>query len=328
MGRACSTSFYSPFFNLATPVMYEQINLYNSLFSPSTVHCSNTYLVSFFSKYLIQRAFSVYKFNFPENWDVDYTLYTLFLKGYFAVVNTKSYGIIPQECTLSGQNVFYRPNKVLIANPLLESYSELEIGKMTEVGRLQPDYSGIIDIVTYVADNMALTAEAAGVNIINSKLAFAFLTDDKAAAESFKKSYDSYASGQPMVVLGDKHLFGDKNDVQKFEFFNKEVAGSYIVDKLMSALRQWELVFDNYVGIPNNPVNKKERVIQSEVNSNNIETRNLSDIWLKTMKKSFDKINKLFHTNISVEYEYELDELQENQNQNNEQDIRSRFDSR
>lgn len=304
---------------------YRQINLYNSVFSPSTVHCSNTYLSGYFAKYLIQRAFSVFKFDFPENWDKDYTLYTLFLGGFFAVINTKSFGVIPQECNITGYNVYYRPTEVLIANPLLNITRGLKIGTETELVRLQPDFCGIIDIITYIADNMALCAEACGVNVLNSKLSFAFTTDDKASAESYKKGYDSYASGEPMVVLGGKDLFGDDGK-PNFMFFNNDVGNSYIVDKLMVALRQWELAFDNYVGIPNNPVNKKERVITSEVESNNIETRNLSDIWLETMKTCFDKVNKLFGINASVDYRYETVQQKnstvEDNNEDNNEDFK------
>lgn len=305
---------------------YRQINLYNSVFSPSTVHCRNTYLSGFFGKYLIQRAFSVFKFNFPVNWDKDYALYTLFLGGFFSVINTKSFGVIPQECNITGYNVYYRPTEVLIANPLLNIPRALQIGKETELVRLQPDYCGIIDIITYIADNMALCAEACGVNVLNSKLSFAFATDDKAAAESYKKAYDNYASGQPMTVTGGKDLFGDDGK-PNFVFFNNDVGGSYIVDKLMVALRQWELAFDNYVGIPNNPVNKKERVITSEVESNNIETRNLSDIWLETMNMCFEKVNKLFGLNLSVDYRYETVSQKDSTVEAQESDIRLRGDS-
>lgn len=289
------------------PVNYQTMNLYNSAFNPSTVHCANTYLVDYFARYLMQRAISVFEVECPESWDSDYLWYCLLLAGYVTVLNTRSYGVIPQDCTLSGYNVFYRPTDVLITNPLLKISRELRIGKECELIRLTPDYRGIYDIVTYIADNMALTAEAAGVNIINSKLSFAFVTDNKPAAESYKKAYDNYASGEPMVVLGGNDLFGADRTGEKFTFFNNDVAGSYVVDKLQNALRQWELMFDNYVGIPNSPVNKKERVVIAEISSNNVESRTLSDIWLETLNKTAGLVNKMFNTNVSFKYRHEVE---------------------
>lgn len=290
------------------PYSYKYINLYNAMFSPSTVHCTNTYLVGFFANYLIEKAFSVFEFEIPDNWDRDYFLYTLFLGGYTCQLNTKSFGMICQECTLSGYNVYYRPTEAFVTNELLRINKGLQIGQECELIRLQPNYKGILDIVSYVADNMALCAEACGVNVINSKLSFLLTTDDKAAAESYKKMYDNYASGQPAVVVGGKDLFG-MDAKPKLVFFNNDVAGSYIIDKLQTALRQWELTFDNYVGIPNNPITKKERVVITEVESNNIETRVLSDIWLETLQYTIEKTNKLFGSKISVKYRYEQKDI-------------------
>lgn len=289
---------------LDAPYSYKFINLYNAAISPSTVHCGNTYLVGFFANYLIQKAFSVFEFELPENWDKDYFLYTLFLGGYVCVLNTRSFGTICQECSLTGYNVYYRPTEVMIANELLRINRALKLHKECEIIRLQPNYRGIMDIVSYVADNMALCAEACGVNVLNSKLSFMFMTDDKAAAETFKKAYDDYASGAPMVVTGSKDLYG-MDGRPKAEMFNNDVSGSYIIDKLQTAIRQWELVFDNYVGIPNNPITKKERVVITEVESNNLETRVLSDMWLSTLRMTIDKTNALMGTNVKVKYRYD-----------------------
>lgn len=306
------------------PATYDNINWYNSRFSPSTVHCSNTGLAQFFANYLLTRVFSVFKFELPDWWDRDYFLYTLYLNGFLAVINTRSYGVIPQECGISGMNVYYRPNKVLIANPLLKINKELDIATDTELIRLTPNYRGILDIVYFFADNMALCAEACGVNVLNSKLSFLFMTDNKAAAESFKKAYDSYASGQPMTVMGNKDLFGIDGKQSRYEFFNKDVKSSYVVDQLFNALRQWELSFDNYVGIPNNPITKKERLIEQEIESNNVETRTLSDVWLETLKTSIEKVNKLFNLHVSVKYQYDFDYSEKGGIAGGNVDIRSR----
>ena len=57
--------------NLEIPMGYGEINLYNAEFSPSTVHCKNTYLQRYFRKYLLQKAISVFKWKLPEEWDED-----------------------------------------------------------------------------------------------------------------------------------------------------------------------------------------------------------------------------------------------------------------
>ena len=57
------------------PVNYEFINLYNSRMSPSTVHCKNTALVNYYTKYLFEKVISIYKWEgIPDSWAVNYFL--------------------------------------------------------------------------------------------------------------------------------------------------------------------------------------------------------------------------------------------------------------
>lgn len=287
--------------------MYPMINFYNANRSPSTVHCQNTELSIFFAKYLLEKTFGNYVFTLPNNWDLDYFRYTLFINGIIAPIKTRSFGIIPQDCTLGGLNVQYRPTTAYITNPLIGNSIAAEIGVHTEIIRIQPDYSGIMDLISFFADNMAITAETAGVNTLNSKLSFLFMTDTKSNAETFKKIYDDYASGQPATFAGNKDLFGVNGDNAKYDLFTQDVGKNYIVDKLQTTLRQWELMYCNYVGIPNNPIEKKERVNVAEVESNNVETEVLADLWLETITKSFEKVNDLFGINCRVRLKYPRD---------------------
>ena len=88
------------------PFPADYINAANSVVSPSTVHCRNTSLSLYFQRYLLQKAMSVFKWEMPPEWSKNYTLYTLYCWGFFAVVNTDRYGVIPQACGLRGYDVF------------------------------------------------------------------------------------------------------------------------------------------------------------------------------------------------------------------------------
>ena len=60
------------------PFFYDYVNQQTSAFTPSTVHVSNTGLSNFFRRYLLQKAFSVFKWTMPETWSRDYFLYCLY----------------------------------------------------------------------------------------------------------------------------------------------------------------------------------------------------------------------------------------------------------
>lgn len=285
------------------PKNYDFINLYNSQRSPSTVHCQNAALVRFFEKYLLQKVVSVFKFeNIPEYWAENFFQYVLFIWGYVAVFDHKDYGIIPQNCSLYGYDVFYQPSHVIIANPLIRT-ERLRIGEDCELIKLQPDYCGIMDIVSTYADLMALSLETAGINLLNSKLSYVFMSENKTSAESFKKLFDQYASGSP-AVFADKLLFNE-DGTPSWQLFMQNVGQNYIADKVLDDMKKLEDRFNTDVGIPNANTYKKERLITDEVNANNVDTQSKVMLWLDTMSRGIERVNDHYGLDLSVSYRYE-----------------------
>lgn len=273
------------------PYDYTYINAANSMISPSTVHCANANLTWYFRRYLIQKAISVFKWKMPETWDPDFFRYALYARGYLAIVRTDKFGVIPTLCTLGGFNVFYRPLWAVITNPLLSGIMQPYIDKQCVVIRLQPDYGSIMDLVNYYADMLSLCAEATGINLVNSKLAFAAGARSKAAAESLKKMYDQVQAGNPLVVF-DKDL--SENDKPLFEFFAQNLQNTFISPDILLVMRKIEQEFLTKIGLPNANTDKKERLTTDEVNANNGETVALADLWLETINRECAKARKMF----------------------------------
>lgn len=280
------------------PYSYEMINLFNSSYSPSTLHTKNTQMFAFFKKYLLEKVMSVFEFELPEMWDKNYFLYSLFLNGYLAIVNTDKFGVICQHCGLRGYNIYYNPTHAIIVNPLLTGILEPKIGTQCSLIRLQPNYSGVSDIVNYYADNMAMTAETCEMNIMNSKLSFLFAVRGKSQAESMKKILDQVMRGELGVFYDEKLKMG--NDNIPLDFFNNDLKKNFIAPELQDTLRRWEEMFCNEVGIPNIRSDKKERMIVDEVNSNNIECFTKAELWLETLKEGVEQTNKMFNLDLSV----------------------------
>ena len=284
------------------PETYDYINMFNSSYSPSTIHVKNTALQRFFRRYLFQKAISVFKWKLPETWNRDYFLYVLYAWGFIGVVETDKYGVICQAGAPYGYDIYYQPTNLIITNPLLRGSLEPRIGIDCTVFKLQPDWGGITDLVNYYADMMALCAETAGVNLLNSHLSFVFPAKDKAQAEAYKKLYDRVAGGEPGIVV-DKHLYLD-DGTQSWEPFQQNIGQNYIVDKVLADMRKIEAMFDTDIGIPNANTDKRERLITDEVNANNAETITKCELWLEELKKSAEKTNSMFGTTISVDYRY------------------------
>ena len=286
------------------PFNYDFINRYNSHIKPSTVHSQDNATAWYFRRYLIQKILSVYEFDgIPETWSVDYFLYTLFIWGFVAVVETDKFGVIPQHCSLFGYDVFYRPTNVTIANPLLRGILQPRIGVDCELIKMQPDYGSCWDIVSYYADLLALASESLAVNIVNSKLAYVFACDNKTVAESFKKMYDKLNEGNP-AVFADSKLF-DESGEPLWTTFQNNLKQNYVAGDMLDDMLKIDARFCTEIGIPNVNMAKASGVTDNEVEANNIDTKSKASLWLETIREGLEKVNDMFDLNISVKFRFE-----------------------
>lgn len=285
------------------PIKYDLENIIQSSFNPSEIHATNTKLAYFFRKYLLEKIYSCIDIkNVRDEWDINYMMYSLLCFGKICFLETDEFGIIPQHCNVGGYNVFYQPAYANVRNPLLSINRPLYIGKECEVVKLQPNWSGVMDIVCYYADMLSLCAENVGLNIINSKLAYVFTAQNKSSAEAFKRMFDKIASGSPIVVQDKKLL--DENSKRTWDTFANNLSNNYIADKIINDMTTWENKFNTEIGIPNANTQKRERLITNEVDANNVDTTSKILLWVDTINRDFKKVNKMFNLDLYAEYKY------------------------
>lgn len=295
---------------------------YNNKIPSAAIHAVDTVTSQFFQRYLWQDLIGVLKWDIPETWSYDYFTYCIYVYGFAAIINTDRFGVIPQAATPGGYNVFYEPSFVSITNPLLKGILQPVIGKQCTVIRLNADWCGMSDLIQYYADLMALTIESAGINLLNSHLAYVFFAENKAAAETFKDMYDKIAKGDPAVVIDAKTKRNPNVDNPWMPFTNN-LNQNFIADKIFETLKQIENKFLTEIGIPNSNDQKKERMLVDEVNSNNVQTAIAPMSRLDRMKKGCEETNKMFGTNISVDWRVKPEMLGGGEN---ERDTSGRMD--
>lgn len=283
------------------PAFYDYINVYNSRISPSTIHI-NSQIKWYFVRQLVQEVIGLYDFRLPEEWNHDYFKYVLFVNGFISVLNTDMAGIICQHCTLSGRDIYYAPKYALITNPAFDKTYRLQIGVKCGLIKLKPDYTGVMDIVDYYSDMLALAAESAGLNLQNTKLAYVFMCADKQQAESFKKVFDQISAGNPAGFM-DKKLFNDDGS-PNWMMFNQNLRNTYIAGDILEDMRKWKQQFCTEVGIPNANTDKKERLIRDEVNANTTETQTKAMLWLDTIRNGMEDCNRLFGLDLDVKLRF------------------------
>ena len=283
---------------MAAPYSYDQINAYVSPITPSVLHTNGNNLSYYFRKYLFLEAVSMVHWKLPDTWPRNRLEYLVFGTGGVSVFNTDRFGLVYDRMGLTGQNVFYNPTHCVIANPFIKGNQYLQIGKQCEIINLQPDYKGIVDIVAYYGDMMALAAQATQSNLVNSRLAYVFVCSNKAGSESFKKMFDEIMQGNPAVfvdsALMQKNLIKSGSNAAPWSMFSADLKGNFITNELLTALKTIKALFDTEVGIPNTNTSKKERMLTDEVNSNNVEMAAKASLWLESLQHGCERVHKLF----------------------------------
>ena len=279
------------------PLNYDKLNMTAGRFSPSSIKSHNNLSFWFWSRSLFQRAASVIEFELPENWEgkiKDFFVYCLFKYGYVAIFYDDQYGLSFQPCSLKGYDFYYQPTAAIVANPLLNK--EFELGKSAQLVKLTPDYFGVWDIIDYYAEKLSMMDVSINSSIVNSKFAYLLGAKTKGAAQGLKKLLDLINKGEPAVVY-DSRIFDNssKGDVSPFQtWFRDSMKQNYITTDLLQDFQTILNDFDREIGIPTIPYQKKERLVQSEAESTEIDSKARSIVWVDTLDSSIKEVKQLF----------------------------------
>lgn len=293
------------------PFMMTRQNIEQGL-TPNNLNLSNNWLGRYFARFLLQKIMGVFEVKLPEkgnktyqDWAYNYFWYCLFQYGYFAIFNTKRFGVVMQQCNPGGFNIFYNPYYVLVTSPLLgtENAIRMEVDKDCVLVQLTPDWAGIGDLINYYAGLLAVVGQTTTVNLINSKLSYVIGVKNRSSAEAMKDLFERLSQGELAVAIDNK-LLNEKGE-PTWQLFDQNVGGNYIVDKLLDAWATIENKFATDIGLPNANTSKRERLITDEVNANNVATAAMAGMWLKNLQRGFEKANKLFGLDMSIKWKYD-----------------------
>jgi hypothetical protein len=302
---------------MGVPIYYDQANmLYNSV-NPTGVQVHDNTTAAYYTRYLLKRAMAMLELKIPKAWNAAYFKYVLYAFGYVGIIDSSRYGVIPQQCTLSGYDVFYSPAKIIVTNPLMtggRGNGTYRIGSNCEIIKLQPDLSGVVDICQMHATRLALMHEALEMNLANSKLAYVFTADTKARAATLSSIFDEIQSGKPAVV-GGAGLIDPKTGNKRWEAFSNNLKQNYIAVELLQNMRQTLNDFDSFLGIPSANQDKRERMVEAEVTSNRIEADTLLDVMYNSVKDGIERVNAMFGDRLggellAVSKRYNVEEVQ------------------
>ena len=301
-----------------TPLNYDQINVLAGSYNPSPVKAYNNKTFAYWERSLFQRATSVIVSELPDDWQgtvKDFFNYCLFRFGYLPIFERAEVGRTFQPAALSGFDWYYQPTKAIVANPLLKESLELKIGEDCEILKLTPDFMGVWDIISYYAEKLSTLDNAINMSLINNKFAFILGPRNKVAGQALKKMLDKINRGEPAVIY-DMKLLNDPTDKEEpFQVWERKgsLKDSYLTTEQLQDFQTIINSFDAEIGIPTIPYQKKERMVTSEADSRQNDSKARATIWIECLQSSADKVKKLYPDitlNFKLRYEQEEEDEQ------------------
>ena len=284
-----------------------QINILESMQFPNAYWKGKTKEYKYWFRSLLHKIDSSLVFTgIPDNWSNDFFMFCLWAFGYVAVFNTERWGVSFQPCTLGGYDFYYQPTWAQICNPKFNK--RLDIGLNCEILKLTPDFRGVFDILDYYATKLAEASKGIDMGLINTKMPCILTASNQAQAETLKKVYDKVQAGESLVIYQDLEDNGEiipRKD--PFEVFEQDFSKTYLVTALLQDLQQILDSFYMEIGIPTT-IEKKSHLLGEEASFQSAQSQARVACWVNTLEESFRKINKMFGTNLGVDYASQNDD--------------------
>lgn len=244
-------------------------------------------------------AINTFKWDgLPDTVDERFLELILFDKGYAVYFDDEVLGNLALMCTIGGPlNVYNIPTMVTA---------------FASNGYNRPLINGVDAVLifnNYLHTPSVLTVELFARRIYEIERAIDVNVKGQKTPKIIKSTEQQRLTMQNLFMQYDGNepfIFGDKNmDLNLMDVL--DVTAPYVADKLIVLKHQIWNEFLTFCGIENSNQDKRERLVADEVGSNYGEVEAERIVMLNSRRQAADKINAMFGTNISVNFNSNLD---------------------
>lgn len=250
-----------------------------------------TYTDYFYRLSLISRA--IFKWNnLPNAMDEKWIERYLFSEGKCLFFNDKEKGfMVTKSADFGNLNPYDEPVQV---SPFATNYTgnTLENGSNCVIIRNNDLMIPTAPTIELFAYRLAEISRTIDININGQKTPFVILCSDKQRL-SMKNLYSQLTGNEPAI-------FGDKNlDIENVKVLNTNAP--IVFDKLQIQKHSIWNECMTFLGINNANMDKRERLVDDEVQANNEQVEICADVMLKARERACEEINRIFNLEVSVE---------------------------
>lgn len=199
------------------------------------------------------------------------------------------------QAGFSGQDPYNQPTKALVNNPALKNNTTYTIGEDCIVIKNDDMKQGLNGVYEYYGQRLIENQITMLMTDYNLRMPFTISSSDDQTTQSAKMYLKKIIDGS-LGVIGEQKLFKalsvtPTNSKQTATFADLYGYQQFIIAQL-----------NNTIGLATNNNMKRERLTTNEIEVNKNASYPLVDNMLKNRKQSVAAINKMFDTDISVEY--------------------------
>lgn len=199
------------------------------------------------------------------------------------------------QAGFSGQDPYNQPTKAIVNNPALKNNTTYTIGEDCIVIKNDDMKQGLNGIYEYYGQRLIENQITMLMTDYNLRMPFTISSSDDQTTQSAKMYLKKIIDGS-LGVIGEQKLFKalsvtPTNSKQTATFADLYGYQQFIIAQL-----------NNTIGLATNNNMKRERLTTNEIEVNKNASYPLVDNMLKNRQQAVAAINKMFDTDISVEY--------------------------